>query len=367
MRLARFLCVPLAGLLCLLAFGYPAPNPGTENIPQLMADSTLVCKGEVLDAATLTVSDDPNPTHLTATALVHVDQCFKGEMAQGDVLPVLFDSVLPPAGGPYMVLRKGDYRLFFLKPRDDKYVVVDTWFGQLPISRLLGPAAIGDLDSMHLLELDLKAGLRDGDSERVLDSIRMLGNMRHLQSTGELMALLDSPDPLVRTYVYEAMLRLHDYSILPVVEQWLMAQPLAPRELFLPRDTLFDMQWRLGREIAMIRDPTTLPILLRLLQLPDPIIRMEVLSAVRAMHSPQSGASLLKMLDDPDSNNAFSAMQSLFELAGGGVIDWVPSVPEFRKNPTYYAARCREWWQAEGEQKAAQRLALKPVRGNASR
>jgi len=70
---------------------------------------------------------------------------------------------------------------------------------------------------MHRLEMDLKAGLNDRDHERVLDSIRMLGNMRHLQSKEELVSLLDSEDPLVRTHVFEAMLRLHDFSVLPAV------------------------------------------------------------------------------------------------------------------------------------------------------
>jgi HEAT repeat protein len=82
------------------------------------------------------------------------------------------------------------------------------------------------------LELDLKAGLNDSKPELVLDSIRMLGNMRHLKSTAELTALLDSPDPLVRTYAYEAMLRLHDYSVLPAVAHWLETQPKMPHELF---------------------------------------------------------------------------------------------------------------------------------------
>jgi hypothetical protein len=53
------------------------------------------------------------------------------------------------------------------------------------------------------------------------------------------------------------------------------------------------------------------------------------------------------MLDDPNADNAFIAMQALIELAGGGAIDWVPPFPVFRENPNYYAARCRELWQAE--------------------
>ncbi len=312
-----------------------------------MADSALVCKGEVVEAPEVTVVSDPRPPHRTATAIVHVDRCFKGERPASEVVPVLFDNILPPGGGPYVVLRKGDYRLFFLKPEEDRYVLADDWFGQLSISRQLGATPFGDPDPMHRLEVDLKAGLSDHDHERVLDSIRMLGNMRHLQSKEELVSLLDSQDPLVRTYVFEAMLRLHDYSVLPAVEQWLTAQPQPPPSLTLPRDALFEMQDRLAREISMIRDPSTLQILLRLLRLPSPFARQAILQAVRTINSPQSAPSLLKMLDDPHADNAFIAMQALIELAGGGAIDWVPPLPEFRENPNYYAARCREWWQAE--------------------
>ncbi|HMD06594.1 MAG TPA: HEAT repeat domain-containing protein [Candidatus Acidoferrum sp.] len=312
-----------------------------------MADSALVCKGEVVEAADVTVVSDPRPPHRTATALVHVDRCFKGERPASEVVPVLFDNVLPPGGGPYVVLRKGDYRLFFLKPKENKYVLVDDWFGQLSISRQLGTPSLGGNDPMHQLEVDLKAGLTDRDHERVLDGIRMLGNMRHLQSKEELISLLDSQDPLVRTYVFEAMLRLHDYSVLPAVEEWLTAQPQPPPSLILPRDALFEMQGRLVGEISMIRDPSTLPILLRLLRLPSPFARQGILQAVRAINSPQGAPSLLKMLDDPYADNAFIAMQALIELAGGGAIDWAPPLPAFRENPNYYAARCREWWQAE--------------------
>jgi hypothetical protein len=315
-----------------------------------MVDSALVCKGEVVEAAEVTVASDPQPPHRTATAFVHVDRCFKGERPASELVPVLFDNILPPAGGPYVVLRKGDYRLFFLKTEEDRYVLVDNWFGQLSISRQLGATPSGATNPMHRLELDFKAGLNDGDHERVLDSIRMLGNMRHLQSKEELVSLLDSQDPLVRTYVFEAMLRLHDYSVLPAVEQWLTAQPQPPPSLILPRDVLFEMQGRLAGEISMIRDPAALPILLRLLRLPSPLARQAILQAVRAINSPQSAPSLLKMLDDPYADNAFIAMQALIKLAGGGAIDWVPPLPEFRENPNYYAARCREWWEVEKKQ-----------------
>jgi hypothetical protein len=202
---------------------------------------------------------------------------------------VWFDSVVPPHGGPYAVLQKGAYRLFFLKPAGGQYALVDVWFGSLAISHLLAPVFSEDCRSpMQSLESDLKTGLQDADRERVLDSIRMLGNMRHLQSTDELKLLSDSHDPLVRTYAYEALLRLHDYSVLSAVAEWLKAQPPSPSSLIFPRDALFEMQYRLAWEISQIRDPSTLPMLVRLLQLPDPIVRGEVLQSVLALQSPDS-------------------------------------------------------------------------------
>jgi HEAT repeat protein len=332
---------PLAAVLCPSAFGYARSAEGTENIPQLIADSTLVCKGEVVSAPPIQVVSEISPPHLTASATVHIDRCFKGPTPPNESVSVLFDGLMG-APAPYMVLRNGDYRLFFLKPQQDKYVVVDQWFGQLTVSRLLAPV-VEDSDPMHLLELDLKAGLNDTEPDRVLDSIRMLGNMRHLQSKDELLALVNSPDELVRIYTYEALLRLHDYSVLPAVADWLEVQPAAT--------DLVKMQGRLLDQIMFIRDPTALPPLLRLLRLPDASSREHVLQAVRHIPSPQSAQSMLNMLDDPDVDNEFIAMQALLEyaLVGGRAAagtEWVPTWRVFRDDPTYYAARCREWWQS---------------------
>src|SRR5260370_24930089 len=61
MRVGPMLCAPLAAVLCSHALAYPGPLRGTENIPKLMADSALVCKGEVVEAAEVTVVSDPRP------------------------------------------------------------------------------------------------------------------------------------------------------------------------------------------------------------------------------------------------------------------------------------------------------------------
>jgi HEAT repeat protein len=202
--------------------------------------------------------------------------------------------------------------------------------------------------------LDLKSGLHDSDPERVLDSIRILGNMKILRSTAELKALLDTPDLLVKTYVWQALLRLKDYSMLPAVAEFFVAQPEAPHELLLPRDRLFAMQYELALEVAAIRSLDALPYLEMFAVSDKRFLRMEALQALRQIGSAHSASILLRKLDDQDPDNGFSAMQRLLALrAADSPTDWVPSWDNLRQSPQFYAARTREWWRAEGKKRIA--------------
>src|SRR5215469_6376981 len=207
----------LALLFIQQAVAYPSPLPGTEPIPQLMEQADLVCKGLVTNAPP--TIEGPYTKEKTGVAQVRVDRCFKGDPGTAEI-PVLFDWILPPGGGPGVVLRTGDYYLFFLKKQSGgRYLPFDDFFSTLRISRLLGDTP-HDADNMQLLELDLKAGLNDKDQELMLDSIRMLGNMRYLRSTSELKDLAQNHDLLVRTYAWQALMRLGDYSVLPSVVEF---------------------------------------------------------------------------------------------------------------------------------------------------
>jgi len=308
-----------------------------------------VCKGEVVEAPNQMF--EPSSTgmnRLTATSSVRLDRCFKGT-ANDSVIPVLFDGSISD-NSPSFVLRKGDYRLLFLKPKNGKYAIVNLRFGALSVSRNLGSASENN-DAMYLLELDLEAGLTDSNPERVLDSIRMLGNMRHLNSNSDLTQLLGHPDLLIRAYVWQALLRLKDYSVLPAVSRFFTSQPEPPHELLMPRDRLFEMQYELANEIGVIRNPTTLPFLQKFAVTGKASgLRMNALQALRAIGSPDSAPALLKALSDSNSDNAFSAMMGLLSLAGG-YAEWVPTWNQFDKAPQFYAAKCREWWRTECQQR----------------
>lgn len=343
----------LAFFVCLSSgvFAYPGPLPGTEDIPKMVGASTLVCKGEVVEAPIPKFASSPMPD---LTGNVRPDRCFKGSL-NGSWILIVFDGSVSGTG-PSFVLHKGDYRLFFLKPQNGAYAVVDRWFGALPVSRELGLVPAGG-DGMYALELDLKAGLRDHNKDLILDSIQMLGDMRYLRSTSELTMLLDRSDLLLKTYVWQALLRLKDYSVLPAVSRFFKSQPEVPRELMLPRDRLFEMQDELAREIGAIRDPETLPFLEEFAVTGKGYsLRMNAIQALRAVHSPHSASAFLKALGDPSPDNGFSAMQGLLSLAGPGRTDWVPTWKQFDEAPAVYAAKCREWWRTEGPAKSALKL-----------
>lgn len=342
----RFLAATVAfGLLFMQhAVAYPAPLPGTEPIPQLMEKADLVCKGLVTSAPPTIAGEYTKEK--TGVATVRVDRCFKGDPG-GSEIPVLFDQILPPGGGPVVVLRTGDYYLFFLtRQSNGRYLPFDNFFSTLRISKLLGEIPAG-VDAMQLLELDLKAGLKDNDQELMLDSIRMLGNMRHLRSIREVKDLADDHDLIVQTYAWQALMRLGDYSELPSVVRFFETQPEVGRAVRLPEERLLWMQGELAREIANIKDPACLNELHQLLEVHNRWARQETLYAVRNIRSTASAPYLFKMLDDPDVNNRFGAMQGLLALRVDGDRRWVPSWAEFDRNPDFYAAKCREWWNSE--------------------
>ena len=333
--------------------GYPSYTEMFDDIPDLVSRSTLACKGEVVYAPEVMIVD--NPKDQVATATVSMDRCFKGH---AQVVRVVFDAFTTGgghSGGPLFRLTTGDHDLFFLKLQGDNFVAVNNRSGALPISRKMGPSAEGS-DSLTQLELDFKAGLNDPDPELVLASICLLGAIKHLHSTSELLALLDSADLLQKTYLWEALLKLKTYSVLPAVAKFFADQPDPPIELFLPRDRVFAMEHRLFHQVSRIQDASALAYLQQFALAPNPRLRMNALQALRSIEDPRTAPTFLKALEDDDSDNAFSAMQGLFALAGGGEIDWVPNWEEFKDDQPFYAAKCREWWQAEGRQKTRARF-----------
>jgi hypothetical protein len=313
----------------------------------MMQKASLVCKGEVTSAPTPTLGD--NTPRMSGTAWIRLDRCFKGDVGRSPI-PLAVDQYYAFGGGPTFFLKPGDYRLLFLTAKDGRYMIVNEWFGSLKASRNLSSSGRDADTPMASLERDLEAGLQDKDTELVLENIRMLGNMRALHSTAELKSFLGDRDPIVRTYVWQALLRLKDYSVLSAVAEFFASQPLLPPSLTLPRDRLLYMQSELVQEIGGIRSSEALPFLETFAVSKEPVLRRNALQAIRQIRSAHSIPVLFNELDDSDRHNSFSAMQGLLSLrSANSSTDWVPTMEEFLQSPDLWVAKTRQWWDVEGK------------------
>lgn len=342
---------------------FPPVSETSVPIPELVSKSSFVCKGEVTWSPEVRSIAGPLPRK-TGVTEVRIDRCFKGKVETP--IRVASDEYRPSGGwagaAHIFTPEKGEYLLLFLRKKDPQlYELVDSDRGALPVSKQTNTTAESG-DTLSDLENDLKAGLNDSDAEMVLKSICWLGHLRHLQSTKDLRSLLHDADPIERTYLWEALLRVGDLSVIRDVADYLEQHPPVRRPLFLPRDRLLHMNGRVFTAFCDLRDAAVIPYLEGFTNSPDAHVRARALESLRAIGSLASAPTFLRALDDHHEDIDFIAMQSLIALAGGGAIEWVPRFEDFSAAPDFYAAECLEWWRTEGEAKARARAAARTNR-----
>lgn len=335
----------------------PKSLEGTEDLRMLMSEATVACRGEVLDAPKAKFVDG-TPQRKTGIATVRIDKCYKGTAPSQ--VNVAVDEFLPGGGTSgeprFVILKSGEYDLFFFTRKGNVFLPLDKRNSVITISRESSNTAKPS-DPLAALEGDLVAGLQDGDHELVLKSILLLGGLGHLTSTAPLKKRIAEADEIERDYLWEALLRVKDYSNLPQVAEYLHNISPPPRTLMLPRDRLPQVQNRLFGRLFEIKDLAASRFQKWFVKSSDAYIRQCALQALRAEVSVQNAPQFLDALTDQDFDNRFISMMALIELAGGGDIPWIRPYEEMRDAPEFYSAKCREWWWAEGNQKARLRSA----------
>ena len=334
----------------------PSVNWSDVSLPELIAKTSFICKGEIIVAPEVKTIRGSLPRK-TGIAKLRIDACLKGRL-QG-VIDVAADEYRPAAGwsggGHSFQPKVGEYLLLFMRGKGTTYELADD-VGALPVSSQTTAAQITN-DPLLNLENDFEAGLHNADHEVVLNSITWLGDLQSLHSTDELKSLLKNADPVTRLYVWETLLKTGDLSQVPEIGNYLSEFDPQSRSYSLPRDRLPLMQLRVFRSFCQLRDPVVISYLEHFAQSPNPRVRVDAIQGLRKIGSIRTAPVFLKALDDHQEDIDFIAMQSLLELAGGGPIPWVPTWNDFKKTPEVYAARCREWWASEGEARAQARAA----------
>ena len=80
----------------------------------------------------------------------------------------------------------------------------------------------------------------------------------------------------------------------------------------------------------------------------DDKIREGAAFALRFADSPNAVAALASLLDDPNLDIRFSAVNGLCRLTRANR-DWSPSIDKFKKNPDAWTAKWKAWWEQEGK------------------
>lgn len=319
-----------AGSLC-----GQVPIPGSEDIPEIMEQSALVCRGEVVEVE---VGKRVESTG-EATALVRVERSYKGTVASGSI-KVLFKS-LPDPLATSLTLSVGEHLLLFLNPSGDNYVFADPFFGKLVFPRQTTAQNNEDGSTPQgKLERDLEAVLISGHRQDVVLASLMLGNLRKVRSTDPLKRLLPTSDPQIDAAINIALIKLGDYSKLSNA-----AEVFRRKNADVQTENL---RGQLARAIANLHDPSIVSALEAFSGSESGMLRHSAVRALRTIASPVSVPYLIDRLDDTDSDIRYLSVMALAAIVHK-VGDWAPSRELFDQQESTSLNLWREWWQHEGQ------------------
>ena len=313
----------------------PAPIPGTEDTFQLTKDSTLVCKGTVLEVSRDVAKSQNVTAEEGITARFRPQRCFKGT-PKDSVVVVAFS-------GP--AVEKGEYLLLFLKSSGQVYVPSNPYFPKFAVSHQIPIIPPTVTDPQRRLEADLSQTLSPETEAIQITQIELLGGMRTLTDDMPLLSLAKVANARVRGTAYIALLRLSDYSLLRQIGTFVL-------------ETAHDLslQWLRSRivqciaQISAISDPSTLTQIEEFTQSADAGLRNAAVKALRQIQRPESVPFLVARLDDSRVETQYVSLMALGQIEKRGV-GWAPAYSLFLKDPKQYVDRWKQWWDVQGRQK----------------
>lgn len=333
--------IPVLMICTATMSGMQVPVPGSEDLSQLVAESPVVCRGEVTEVQNKAGAD------ALSVGIVKVERFYKGA-APSNTVQVLFRSSADPMFSG-LTLTGGEHLLLFLKPSADAFTFADPYFGKLPVPRQMA-AQSQDAPPLRQLERDLEAALAGSQHRDVITAILLLGNMGKISSTEPLRKLLPSGDPEIEGAVYLSLIKLGDYSTLPAVGDYF--------KLKSPDYRIENLRSQLARAVANIKDPSVLPVLEDFSRSENPLLRRSAVFAMRAMASSSSVPYLVERLDDTDPDVRYLSVMALATIVNKGG-DWAPSRELFDQQESESLTLWKQWWDHEGKNEYPRRAADK--------
>jgi hypothetical protein len=349
MRLSKLTLVAITlgiGIVCTKA----RPVPGL-SIKGLVDPADLIIAGKVQRVKqTGTGSIELNGfdyTRVDFQAEMRVDETIKGGPA-----PLSFtfsystravDNVGNVAEGG---LTPDTYRVVFLKRTATGYAYVSPYYPSIPAaSKSCGPnwqVKLGE-DAYHkVLRRLLDSLCADSTFEEKQSTLFVLNWTEDSSAAPFLKAALSLPNvktnPTLRMSIVSDLLHWKDLSVLALAEEDLFDQTV--RSPFFPKSNLV-------LAISGLKPQISVPLLARVLKLPEPEERVAAARFLEHTNSETALDILLSALADPDREVQFAVMQSLGNLTGQHY--WRPNTGTTESDPHWMS--CLQHWREFGEQR----------------
>jgi HEAT repeats len=347
-RIVRFLNLAFA-ILILGTTPVVADFAPTLSTNDLVSSADLIIVGMV-EGVQQTGSGDVtyngvNYPRRDYTADINVDEIIKGESVPHRFI-LTFSAPSTDAWGNVAQggLLPNTYRVIFLSKTDRGYKFVSPYSPSLPASPLpCGPdwqVQLGE-DAYHrVMQKLLELLCTDSTPEEKQSALFDLNWTEDSSAAPFLKAALSFPNvksnPTLRMAIVSGLLHWKDLSVLSLAEEDLFDQSVQSSSY--PKSNLV-------LAISSLEPPISVPLLARVLKLPQPEERVAAARFLEYTNSQTALDILLSALDDPDRQVQFAVMQSLSILTNQHW--WRPRTLD----PDSHWDVCIEHWREFGAQR----------------
>lgn len=331
-------------VVCAVAHSDMIPTPGTQAVDPVFNAADLVCSGVVVSVdfsdERRSLVGDHSHLRRRAKAQVRIGDVYKGAQQQNDTIYLEYDDEVPVARSTPSVW-KGETAVLFLRSiAPSTYLFEDQFMGVIPFKSVPEQAANSGIGKLQRALTDVAL---HGEGDDQVRAAQLLQGFQELSSaTFEAMKFLaGSPDPAVALSGLAVLLKSRSPKAVKLLADYLGVQQ-KDHSVSEPVALI-----SIGGELATLQDRGDLPALESLTASGYIVVRVGAMEALRRMKDPSSAPTLVRKLDDPDSNVRYLAGIALAETFGK-TGDFTPSMYLYDKSPDFYIALWKQWARESG-------------------
>lgn len=304
------------------------PSPGSVDIASLIAKSTIICRGKVLDTniSSPEARSDLKPEH---TVFFQPDRFYKGQIMADKVYFSTMERTLNLHSGRN--LKKGEYHILFLKTQGNSTDQAYFLNSNFKTSSRKGRFSKKNASFKELIGIDLKKALDQNDPDILSDTFSLLRALKIAVISDRVKQLATGELKNIRGYALALIVQSGDRSIMNLVLDHVTASPV---------NSIGDKY--LENSIRQINDESFLDDLHGIALSGHDSYRRASLQSLRKLKSKRSVSVMMILLDDKNIEIRYSSLMVLNKIVPKSS-KYGPSWKTF--NSSEEAVRLwKEWW-----------------------